>query len=130
MANNKMISTEPLADFFERLSYLYKSGKLNEIHSSQDSETFVTEENDVFKTQFLPVDFTHIDRFYIKSIQPGFKGDEHSHHSPTFRLVLSGSIIINGVRYGQHDWVAVPRDVPYSFETDEFTVFAYACNHS
>ncbi|MBE9044917.1 cupin domain-containing protein [Pleurocapsales cyanobacterium LEGE 10410] len=125
----QVIGTESLSDYFVRLGELYKSGKLDDIHSSKNLESFVTENRDYFKVKFLPVDFTNINRFYFKEIRKGFESPSHSHDSPTFRYIIKGSLILNDVRYSEGDWVLVPKNIKYSIKTDEDVLMQYACNH-
>jgi len=125
----KAIGTESLADYFQRMSELYRSGKLDVIHSSKNLESPITESNDSFEVKFMPVDFTNINRFYFKSIKAGFESTTHNHDSPTFRYIIKGSLIINDVRYEAGNWVLVPKTFDYTIKTDEDVDFLYACNH-
>lgn len=52
---------------------------------------------------------------FLTSASPGAVVPEHSHKRDLFRIVISGSIIVNGVELKPGDWMYVPKGVPYSY---------------
>ena len=52
---------------------------------------------------------------FITSASPGAIVPEHSHKRDLFRMVISGSIIVNGVELKPGDWMYVPKGVRYSY---------------
>jgi hypothetical protein len=53
---------------------------------------------------------------FISVVAPNAVVPEHRHaQAPVFRLVVSGSIIYNGVELTVGDWMYVPAGKPYSF---------------
>jgi quercetin dioxygenase-like cupin family protein len=41
---------------------------------------------------------------------------KHAHRGEVFRIVISGSIIVNGKELTAGHWMYVPKDVPYGFK--------------
>ncbi len=65
----------------------------------------------------IPVNKGFYKQSVLVSVEPNTKVAKHSHHEPTFRLIIEGSAIINGVEYKAGDWMVVPKDFPYDMET-------------
>jgi mannose-6-phosphate isomerase-like protein (cupin superfamily) len=52
---------------------------------------------------------------FLTVAQPGAVVPSHAHTRDLFRIVVSGSIVTNGVELKSGDWMFVPRGVPYSY---------------
>lgn len=52
---------------------------------------------------------------FITVADPGAVVPEHSHKRDLFRVVISGSIIVNGIELKPGDWMYVPKGVRYSY---------------
>ncbi len=52
---------------------------------------------------------------FITAALPGAVVPEHSHKRDLFRMVISGSMIVNGIELKPGDWMYVPKGVPYSY---------------
>jgi mannose-6-phosphate isomerase-like protein (cupin superfamily) len=71
---------------------------------------------DGLKQWQLPFEITGPAFFYITSVDPGAIVGKHSHKRNLFRLVVSGSIILDdGRELKTGDWMYVPAGVEYSF---------------
>lgn len=53
--------------------------------------------------------------FFLTVAQPGAVIPRHSHTRDLFRVVISGSIIVNGIELKSADWMFVPEGVDYSY---------------
>jgi hypothetical protein len=53
--------------------------------------------------------------FYLTVAQPGAVIPRHSHTRDLFRVVISGSITVNGIELKSADWMFVPKGVSYSY---------------
>lgn len=52
---------------------------------------------------------------FITSATAGAVLPEHSHKRDLFRMVIAGSMLVNGVELKPGDWMYVPKGVPYSY---------------
>jgi len=52
---------------------------------------------------------------FLTVAAPGAVLPEHSHKRDLFRMVISGTMIVNGVELKPGDWMYVPKEVPYSY---------------
>lgn len=53
--------------------------------------------------------------FFLTVAQPGAIVPSHKHTRDLFRIVVSGSIITNGIELKSGDWMFVPKGVSYSY---------------
>jgi quercetin dioxygenase-like cupin family protein len=53
--------------------------------------------------------------FFLTVAQPGAIVPSHSHTRDLFRIVVSGSLITNGIELKSGDWMYVPTGVEYSY---------------
>jgi hypothetical protein len=53
--------------------------------------------------------------FFLTVAQAGAIVPSHTHKRDLLRLVLSGSIITNGIELKTGDWMFVPKGVPYGY---------------
>jgi quercetin dioxygenase-like cupin family protein len=53
--------------------------------------------------------------FFLTVAAPGAIVPSHSHKRDLFRVVVSGSIITNGIELRSGDWMFVPKGVSYSY---------------
>jgi mannose-6-phosphate isomerase-like protein (cupin superfamily) len=53
--------------------------------------------------------------FFLTSAEPGAIVPSHSHKRDLFRIVISGSIITNGIELKSGDWMFVPSGVSYEY---------------
>ena len=53
--------------------------------------------------------------FFLTVAEPGAVVPSHSHKRDLFRIVVSGSIIVNGTELKSGDWMFVPSGVPYGY---------------
>ena len=53
--------------------------------------------------------------FFLTVAQPGAIVPSHSHKRDLFRVVVSGSIITNGIELKSGDWMYVPAGVTYGY---------------
>jgi len=63
----------------------------------------------------LPIKLTGETFFFTTVCEPGAVVPTHSHKRDLFRIVVSGSIITNGIELKAGDWMFVPAGVEYSF---------------
>lgn len=52
---------------------------------------------------------------FITVASPGAVVPEHTHQRPLLRMVISGTLIFEGIELGPGDWMYVPKGVPYSY---------------
>jgi uncharacterized protein YegJ (DUF2314 family) len=63
----------------------------------------------------LPVQMEGPAFFFLSVVEPGAVVPRHVHKRDLWRVVISGSIITNGIELKSADWMYVPKGVPYSF---------------
>jgi mannose-6-phosphate isomerase-like protein (cupin superfamily) len=68
-----------------------------------------------FQQWQLPVKLSGETFFLLTVAEPGAVVPTHSHKRDLFRIVVSGSIITNGIELKAGDWMFVPKGVEYSF---------------
>jgi mannose-6-phosphate isomerase-like protein (cupin superfamily) len=68
-----------------------------------------------FQQWQLPVKLSGETFFFLTVAEPGAVVPTHSHKRDLFRIVVSGSIITNGIELKAGDWMFVPKGVDYSF---------------
>ncbi len=51
--------------------------------------------------------------FFLQMAQPGSVLPEHAHEVDQFRVVLSGTVIYNGVELRSGDWMFIPKGEAY-----------------
>ncbi|MFG2142756.1 cupin domain-containing protein [Streptomyces sp. NPDC048696] len=57
---------------------------------------------------------------YLTVADPGASVGRHSHQGDGIRYIMSGSIIFNGTELTTGDWMYIPANVEYAFETGRF----------
>jgi hypothetical protein len=68
-----------------------------------------------FEQWQLPVWGTGPTFAFVSTASPGAVLPEHSHKRDLFRMVVAGSMLVNGVELKPGDWMYVPKGVPYSY---------------
>jgi hypothetical protein len=63
----------------------------------------------------LPIVFGAGTFAFLTVSEPGAVVPTHKHKRDLFRIVLSGSIITDGIELKTADWMYVPKGVPYSY---------------
>ena len=70
-----------------------------------------------FKKWQLPFALHEPTNFYITEGRPNATVDAHSHeHGAGFRVIIKGSLVLEGVKLGAGDWFYVPQGKPYSYK--------------
>ena len=118
------------SDYLRRLADLYASGALNSIYSSKTAKNFTMFQGLTNKTDWLPLDFSGLQRFYIRERKAGYSMGKHKHNSASFRYILSGSIVVDGEQYSEGEWVFIPEGVEYDFATKKDAKFIIMCNQA
>jgi hypothetical protein len=73
-----------------------------------------------FRKWQLPFSFYEPSNVYITEGEPGASVAEHAHtEGAGYRLVLNGSLTVDGKVLRQGDWMWVPKGHPYSYEVGE-----------
>ncbi|WP_458655467.1 cupin domain-containing protein [Enterobacter ludwigii] len=67
----------------------------------------------------IPIDFKMFRLLSVTSVAPGVKVVPHSHDEPVFRFFLKGSVLLNGVKYEEGDWILIPEGVEYELTTED-----------
>ena len=63
--------------------------------------------------------------FFLTVSEPGAIVPSHEHKRDLFRIVVSGSIITNGIELKSGDWMFVPKGVSYGYSAAlAFILFA------
>ena len=70
---------------------------------------------DGFEQWQLPVTLEGPAFFFVTVAAPGAVLPEHAHARDLFRIVISGSIYVNGHELKPGDWMFVPKGIPYSY---------------
>jgi hypothetical protein len=83
-------------------------------------------DGDVEKTPIAWPLFNGYNMFYIVRVPPKKRVRRHSHDEDVFRLVVEGSLIINGhVRVKEGMWFVIRANTPYEIETETgYTAFS------
>jgi hypothetical protein len=55
-----------------------------------------------------------VTNFFIQVAQPGSILPQHAHGAAQFRIVISGSLLYNGIELKGGDWIYTPKDAKYS----------------
>jgi hypothetical protein len=109
---------ETFATFVARLEEYVPEIDKHDILISRDIDvTPLREGNGITK---MPVIWPLIDykMFYITTVPPKTKVAKHSHIENVFRLVISGSLVVNDKPVGAGEWFVVRRNVPYEIYTE------------
>lgn len=113
---------ETLSVFAERIERLSHQFKGKEIIFSDEIEKEFLLDADSQDTEKEPVLWPLYDRnmFYIVRTRPHSKIPRHSHEETVFRILLSGSLKINGRTVDQPGtWFVVREGVKYEIETEQ-----------
>lgn len=63
--------------------------------------------------------------FYIVKVDPDTRVEKHSHDEDIFRLMIEGSLTVNGMELKEGEWFVVTAGTPYEIETKcGYTVMA------
>jgi quercetin dioxygenase-like cupin family protein len=63
----------------------------------------------------LPIELDERSFLFMTVAEPGAVVPSHSHTRDLFRLVISGSIILDNVELKSGDWMFVPKGTKYSY---------------
>jgi quercetin dioxygenase-like cupin family protein len=63
----------------------------------------------------LPIELDERTFLFMTVAQPGAVVPSHSHKRDLFRIVISGSIILDNVELKAGDWMFVPKGTEYSY---------------
>ncbi|TCJ89398.1 cupin domain-containing protein [Nocardia alba] len=66
----------------------------------------------------VPVDISSAQFLVMTEVAPRTAVESHRHGEPILRLVVSGSLTLNGTEYRTGDWVYVPAGVDYRIDTE------------
>jgi hypothetical protein len=113
---------ETLSVFAERIERLSQQFKGKEIIFSDEIEKEFLLDADNEDTEKEPVLWPLYDRnmFYIVRTRPQSKIPSHSHEEAVFRILLSGSLRINGRTVDKPGiWFVVRENVKYEIETEQ-----------
>lgn len=109
---------ETFATFVSRLEdYAEQVDKQDILISKDITVEALQEGNGITKT---PLVWPLIDykMFYITTVPKNTKVERHSHIENVFRLVISGSLSINGKMVQAGEWFVVKRNTPYEIITE------------
>ena len=129
MNEKELVPTDPLHRYYGRLADLYAKGIPNDVYGSMDVPEATVFDEPNYNVKEIPVDFSLIQRWYVKTFKAGLETPKHEHDSPSFRYVLKGKIKVNDKTFGVGEWVFVPKNVPYTFKALEDAILLDACNH-
>jgi hypothetical protein len=84
-----------------------------------------------FKKWQLPI-VLESSQLFISIAQPDIEVPEHSHdEGDGIRIIMSGSVIYNGVELTAGDWMFIPKGKPYSIKIGPFGAsmcYCYCCS--
>jgi len=72
-----------------------------------------------FNKFIIPVDFDYFNLSVITEVDPNTVIAEHQHDEPLFRYIVKGELTINDEHYEEGDWIIIPKDYPYSINTEQ-----------
>lgn len=105
-------------------SRMYDPTKVTEIISSKSITNWgkiqpLTVIPNRIDKSLIPIDFKMFRLMSVTTVSPGVRVVPHSHNEPVFRFFISGSVLLNGIRYEAGDWMLIPKDFEYELYTEE-----------
>jgi len=105
-------------------SRMYDPAKVTELISSKTINNWakihpLTVIPNRIDKSLIPIDFKRFRLMSVTTVSAGVTVVPHSHNEPVFRFILSGSLVLNGVRYETGDWMLIPKDMVYELNTEE-----------
>jgi hypothetical protein len=78
-------------------------------------------------SDIIPVDLDRLRELRLVSVAPNTTVPSHAHRSPVVRLIIDGSVSIDGIEYVKGDWMIIPENHAYSLSTKSGYSACWVC---